>query len=105
MPIFRVHHLVVSELNEARTWYADRSPWAAASFSRLFDLALGRVASRPRSCPPWRSIFRRAGISRFPYRLLFHVDSRRTSVLALVHSRREPVGILRTLNNRFAQMR
>ncbi|MEY2878794.1 MAG: hypothetical protein RLZZ15_1174 [Verrucomicrobiota bacterium] len=105
MPPLRVHHLVEPELNEARGWYAGRSPWAAENFARRFDATLGRVATRPRSHAPWRSIFRRARVPHFPYQLLFHSDARRTSVLMLVHTRREPAAVFETARNRLSDFR
>jgi hypothetical protein len=104
MPLLRVHRLVEWELNEARGWYAGHSPWAAESFSHTFGVTLDRVESRPRSHAPWRAIFRRARLPNFPYQLLFHADSRHTSVLALVHSRREPGGVMQTLRSRLTEL-
>ena len=102
MPIFRVHHLVESKVNEARIWYADRSAIADENFALRFDAALTRVNERPRSHVPWRSIFRRCRVIQFPYIILFHADRRFTSVLMLVHKRREPENLLGTARDRLA---
>jgi hypothetical protein len=102
MPIFRVHHLVEPELNEARVWYAGQSPLAAENFALRFDAALARVNARPASHAPWRSTFRRCRVTQFPYILLFHTDRRFTSVPMLVHQRREPGNALAIARERLA---
>lgn len=42
-------------------------------------------------------------VARFPYLLMFHTDLRMTSVLALVHERREPQRTFVTLARRQAE--
>ena len=64
MPQFRIHHAVEFEFREVRAWYAGHSPW--------------------------RRMFRRVRLVRFPYLVIFHADAQTTSVLALVHQRQEP---------------
>ena len=105
MPPLRVHAQVTSEFAEARAWYAERSVRAADNFSGRFDLALARVAARPTSHAPWRSIFRRARVAHFPYLILFHVSRHVTSVLALAHKRRDPQTMLAEVRTRWARFR
>ena len=102
MPRFRIHHLVEPEFHEARAWYADRSPLAGENFKVRFDRSLARVESHPVAHAPWKSIFRRARVTHFPYLILFHTNHRATSVLALVHQRRDPRYMLTTMRRRFA---
>ena len=89
MPRFRIHHRLADEFEEVLAWYAGLSPLAAESFVICFEIALDKVAHRPTAQAPWRPPFRRARLTRFPYLLIFHTDRRVTSVLALVHQRRE----------------
>jgi plasmid stabilization system protein ParE len=97
---FRIHRLVEREFNEARAWYAERSPLAAEYFSAQFDRAMVRVQQRPSSHAPWRTIFRRPRLTSFTYLLLFHLEHGRVSVLSLVHDRREPARTLSTVRVR-----
>ena len=90
MPRFRVHQPVAYEFREVLAWYAGMSPLAAENFVWSFDVALKRVQRHPTAHAPWKPPFRRIRLVRFPYLLLFHADRRATSVLALVHERREP---------------
>jgi hypothetical protein len=102
MPALRVHHLVELEFNEARAWYATRSVLAAENFSLRFAAALQRVETGPTAHALWRAGFRRARLLRFPYLILFQTDERVTSVLALVHQRREPSMVLAAADDRLA---
>jgi hypothetical protein len=105
MPRFRIHRLMESEFDEAHSWYADLSPLAAENFQICFDEALARVRLHPTAHAPWRVLFRRAKLKRFPYLLLFHADRRMVSVLALVHERREPNRTLESLARRKQESR
>ncbi len=100
MPRFRLHHLVVGEFEEVLAWYADLSPLAADNFILCFESGLKKVRLNPTAQAPWRPPFRRVRLARFPYLLIFHSDQRITSVLALVHERREPQRTFVTLVKR-----
>ena len=100
MPRFRIHHLVDLEYGLVRTWYAALSSLAAENFTACFHVALVKVQRHPTAHAPWRPPFRRIRLARFPYLLLFHADRRATSVLALVHERREPGQTFRSLAGR-----
>jgi hypothetical protein len=104
MPRFRVHYLVAFELNEARAWYAGRSAIVAENFLAQFAAVLARIARDPTAHAPWRAIFRRVRLARFPYLVIFHTNRRWTSVLALVHQRREPGRIFGTLTGRLSAL-
>lgn len=86
----RIHRLVDFEFREIRAWYAGLSPLAAENFADCFDEALARLRKHPTAHAPWRIIFRRVRLKRFPYLLLFHADRRTISILAVVHERRKP---------------
>lgn len=90
MPQFRIHYAVEFEFREVRAWYAGHSPWAAENFIHAFHAALEKVRLRPTAHAPWRRVFRRVRLVRFPYLVIFHADDQSTSVLALVHKRQEP---------------
>ncbi|MEO6992442.1 MAG: hypothetical protein ABI273_02325 [Lacunisphaera sp.] len=103
MPRLRLHQLVASEFEEGLAWYADLSPLAAENFTACFYLALAKMEKHPNAQASWRPPFRRIRLPRFPYLLIFHTDQRMTSVLALVHERREPRRTLATLIQRRKQ--
>ena len=100
MPRLRIHRLVSHEFWEVLAWYAGLSPLAADNFAACFDAALEKVRRRPTAHAPWRAPFRRIRLKRFPYLLIFHTDRQATSILALVHERREPNRMLTDVASR-----
>ena len=104
MPALRLHHLVLPEFNTARAWYAGRSALAAENFALRFAAALRRVEAHPTAHARWRSIFRRCRVVHFPYLLLFHAGSRRTSLLAVTHERSEPGRVVAQLKARLEEL-
>jgi len=103
MPRFRIHHQVADEFTATLAWYAGLSPLAADNFILCFENSLNKARLHPTAQAPWRPPFRRVRLARFPYLLLLHTDRQITSVLALVHERREPQRIFGTLAKRQAE--
>ena len=103
MPRVRVHRLVATEFWEVLAWYASLSPLVADHFADCFDAAMDRVTQRPTTHAPWQSAFRRVRLKRFPYLLIFNVDHRAISILALVHEKREPKRMLADMRFRQAE--
>ena len=104
MPRFRLHHLVMPEFNTARAWYAGRSALASENFALRFSAALTRIESHPTAHAPWHSIFRRCRVAHFPYLVIFHTDTRWTSLLAVTHERSEPGRIVAQLKERLGEL-
>jgi hypothetical protein len=103
MPRFRVHYRVADEFGAVLAWYAGLSPLAAENFVVCFQVALTKIERHPTAQAPWRPPFRRTRLTRFPYLLVFHADRRMTSVLALVHERREPQRTFEAIARRRAE--
>jgi toxin ParE1/3/4 len=94
VPRVRIHRLVAMEFEEVLAWYAGLSPVAADHFITGFDAALEKIQRHPATYAPWQRLFRRIRLRRFPYLLIYHAAPRVSSVLALVHERREPGPVL-----------
>lgn len=103
MPPFRIHQSVEFDFRVVRAWYAGHSPWAAENFVYAFHVALDKARLRPTPHAPWRQIFRRVRLVRYPYLLIFHADTKMTSVLALVHKRREPARTRAVMSRRLGE--
>lgn len=103
MPRFRVHNQLAEEFGEVMAWYAGLSPLAAENFALCFQIAMEKVQRHPTAQATWRPPFRRIRLVRFPYLLIFHTNRLTTSVLALVHERREPQRTFATLARRRAE--
>lgn len=103
MPQFRIHHAVEFEFREVRAWYAELSPWAAENFIHALHAAMDKVRLRPTAHAPWRGVFRRVRLVRYPYLVIFHTDAKMTSVLALVHRRQEPARAQAVMSRRLGE--
>ncbi len=79
-----------SELTEAYDWYEERDEGLGADFLRRVDAVLNTVARNPLLYPVIHRNVRRALTRRFPYEVYFIVDGGIISVLAVMHSRRDP---------------
>jgi plasmid stabilization system protein ParE len=84
------HPLAVLEAREARLWYAERSPVAAESFMTELDAAIEMISEAPDRWPEVANGRRRYVMRRFPFILVFRIQSDEIRLLAIQHGRRRP---------------
>ena len=77
------------ELREATQWYADRSPSAAAGFVVAYKHARAQIADLPRAWPEVEPGILRVLLRRYPYSLLYCLESDHALVLTVAHQHRE----------------
>jgi plasmid stabilization system protein ParE len=82
---------VRGELEKAARWY-ERKASLGDAFVQEVDAAFMRIAALPRSYPrhPDAPEARRALVHRFPYAVVFLVESDRVVVIAVTHLKRRP---------------
>lgn len=79
-----------AEIGEARDWYEERAFGLGMDFVRAVDLSILSIQDNPFQYQiVWRR-FRRAGIARFPYGLIYNVSEDAIVVLSCFHDRRNP---------------
>ena len=78
------------EFEEAERYYACQAPGLGSEFRKSVKEALPRIRTWPLSCPVERGEIRRLTLSRFPYKLLYSVESDHLYVIAVAHQHREP---------------
>ena len=78
------------EFEEAERYYKHQSPQLGDAFRAEIKEALPRIRSWPLSCPIERGDIRRLTLSRFPYKLLYSVESDHLYVIAVAHQHRAP---------------
>jgi toxin ParE1/3/4 len=79
-----------AEIAEASDWYDRASSGLGAEFIRAVDNALTAIQQNPFQYQiVWRQ-FRRAGMARFPYGLIYRASDRDIIVVACFHGRRNP---------------
>jgi plasmid stabilization system protein ParE len=78
------------EYREAVGWYAERSPAVAEAFRASVRLALEAVEDSPARFPIALQDIRKARVPQFPYMVYFVVLPQVTTVIAIIHGRRDP---------------
>ena len=78
------------EAEAAARWYAERSATAAAVFSDEMDAAESAIARLPDAWPRFDDNTRRYLLRRFPFSVIYRVESRRVLIVAVAHGLRRP---------------
>lgn len=78
------------EYVEALCWYAERSLRAAERFDHEFDEAIRLIASNPEWFPSCDARHRWLLMRRFPYQIIYRLNSAGVTVVAVAHTSREP---------------
>jgi len=78
------------EFEEAERYYERQASGLGSAFRAAIKEALPRIRTWPLSCPVERGDIRRLTLSRFPYKLLYSVESDHLYILAVAHQHREP---------------
>jgi plasmid stabilization system protein ParE len=74
----------------AARWYAERSQTAAVAFSDEIDAAESAIARLPEAWPPFDWGTRRYLLRRFPFSVVYRVESDRVLIVAVAHAHRRP---------------
>jgi plasmid stabilization system protein ParE len=78
------------EFLEAQRWYAERSPVIADAFRSAVARTLEAVESAPQSFPLAVLDIRKALVRRFPHVVYYVGLAEVTTVIAIIHARRDP---------------
>jgi plasmid stabilization system protein ParE len=79
-----------ADIADARDWYDPQNPGLGADFIHAVDGALKAIQQNLFQYQTVWEQFRRAGIVRFPYALIYRVSDREITVVACFHGRRNP---------------
>ncbi|HME56750.1 MAG TPA: type II toxin-antitoxin system RelE/ParE family toxin [Terracidiphilus sp.] len=80
-----------AELIDAQDWYKNESPDLGRCFRAALDTVVQRMSVSPRHFPVIYKNVRRALLRRFPYALMFVIETDETlSVIACFHGSRDP---------------
>ena len=78
------------EVDAAVEWYAAQSAGLETRFLDDLDMAIRRIVAYPFSCAQVEQGLRRCLFSRFPYGIIYGIDSDVIIVVAVAHLHREP---------------
>ena len=83
--------LARAELIVAQDWYEKESPGLGRSFRTAVNVLVERMSHNPRQFPVVHKQIRRALMRRFPYALMFVIESDDSlTVVACFHGSRDP---------------
>ena len=80
----------LEEAEAAARWYAERSSSAAAAFADEIDAAITAIAQNPDAWPPYDHGTRHYLLRRYPFSVVYRVESARILIVAVAHGRRRP---------------
>lgn len=78
------------EVDDAVAWYDSQSRDLGTRFLDDLDRTIRRITTFPLSCAEIEPEIRRCLLSRFPYAIIYGIDSDKIIVIAVGHLHREP---------------
>jgi toxin ParE1/3/4 len=79
-----------ADIAEAGDWYERQVPGLGTDFILAVDRTLAAIRQNPLQYQTvWRQ-FRRAGVVRFPYSIIYRASAENITVVACLHGRRNP---------------
>ena len=78
------------ELDEAFKWYEAQQQNLGVQFLTEFDAAIRRISAYPKSYALLDNEVRRCLIKRFPYGVLYGIDTDTIVIIAIAHLHRKP---------------
>ncbi len=79
-----------SEVDDAVAWYDSQSPSIGTQFLDDLDRTVRRIVAYPLSSAIIEDDLRRCLLSRFPYGIIYGIDSETVIIVAVAHLHREP---------------
>jgi plasmid stabilization system protein ParE len=78
------------EIAEAARYYESKSPGLGFSFLVAVQAAIEQIVAHPLGCEVVGDDIRRKLLRRFPYSLLYAVETDRIRIIAVAHQKRRP---------------
>jgi len=78
------------EVDDAVEWYNSQSGSLGTQFLDDLDRTIRRIVAYPLASAKMEAVFRRCLLSRFPYGIIYSIDSETVIVIAVAHLHREP---------------
>ena len=79
-----------NEIDDAVSWYDSQSAGLGTRFLDELDRSIRRIVSYPFSCLEIEPNIRRCLLTRFPYGIIYGIDSNTIIVIAVAHLHRKP---------------
>lgn len=89
--VARFHRLARRELTEAADYYDRESPGLGTAFLDVVEACVSEILEHPEAGAPIHADVRRRLAPRFPYGVVYAVESDVVRVLAVMHLKRRPM--------------
>jgi plasmid stabilization system protein ParE len=80
----------IEEAEAAARWYAERSSTAASGFADEIDTAIAAIEQNPEAWPPYEHGTRHYLLRRYPFSVVYRIETMRILVVAVAHGHRRP---------------
>jgi plasmid stabilization system protein ParE len=87
---FRFHRGAITDVSEARDWYAEQREDLASDFLAALDHAITAISDAPRRWPQYVARTRRYLLQRFPYSVVYIDRGDEVFIVAVAHQSRRP---------------
>src|SRR2546426_883293 len=87
---FKFHPAAEAELQEAARYYASRRKGLGRAFMAEIRRTISLIRANPEIGTLLEDDFRRRGIQRFPYSLLYSIGKEEFTIVAVMHQKRRP---------------
>ena len=88
--ILRIAAAASAELTEAVEWYEAARAGLGSEFQDEFETGIRQIASFPRAWKPLGDRVRCFLLNRFPYGIIYQVETEEILILAVAHMHRRP---------------
>lgn len=85
-----LHPAALEEALAAKEWYRQRSEAASLNIAKEIEKAVNAIQDFPERWPLFGKHARRILLARFPFGLIYRIESNRILILAFAHERRKP---------------
>lgn len=84
------HSEAFAELEQAHTWYEEQASGIEKLFFQEVQYAVARISETPEAWPAYSHGTRRFLLYRFPYAVVYRVESATIQVFVVMHLKRKP---------------
>lgn len=84
------HPDTADEIRYSRKWYEQQTTGLGQDFLDEIEVAINTVRQLPDTWPIFHGKYRRYILRRFPYSLIYRLESEKIYVLAVMHNSRKP---------------
>lgn len=95
-----IHPDVEREIEVICSWYEQQASGIGPAFVVELTNLISAILRHPEMYPSFEEGYRRALLRRFPYQVLYYLDTNHVLIVSVVHQHMEPSGVSTTADSR-----